>query len=1068
MPVGDGDRWASDIAAYEVRTLDGATPPAFDHAVLVASLVRVRAAAAFWRRDGFHGFPRRAAELAIGAHAYRRGRFVFVVTGTPRTIEVYYALESPDTVAPLLRAAYPGVEIEPVARPALAGVQGIIAARLIHSGKLTGVPTAREERDDSSPPQRDETGHLERVVRGMRDAEWAYVVSAQSYERHDGNGNGPVHQRAKILERLAAVASSVREQRQLGVTERDRLSEARDLTTRTATTQLGREVVDWNAQYLVGLLEQQLKRIDEMLAVGHWGVTVDFGATTPEASERLGTLLSSVFSGDRSRPQPVRTALRTRSGPPGPGLGGFVTVLNSRELGLLIQLPREESPGYAIRDHAPYDVDVSARPESGSLGIGKVLRDGAYRDDYEVAIAPEDLTKHALVVGVTGSGKTTTIRRLLRLAATAVPGRPETPFLVIEPAKTEYRALLPSVDGVVRGALPELRIYTLGNESVAPFRLNPFEFDLGPTPGGATLLLPHIDLLKAVFNAAFILYAPMPYVLEIALHEVYEDKGWVLATGENVHLSAADWTRRDAYPIFPTLSDLSTKVDTVTRRLGYDGEIERNVIAGLTGRIASLRVGSKGTMLDVPRGVPMADLLGRPTVLELENIGNDAEKTFLMGLILGRLYEARRLQAATGTLPRGLQHLLVVEEAHRLLRRTDTDVGEESANARAQAVEAFVNILSEIRRYGQGVIVAEQIPQKLAPDAIKNTSLKVVHRLLAEDDRAALAATMNMTNEQSRRLTTLRPGQAAVSSEGDDHPYLVYVVDADSQASAGDRTDAEVAAYARRAGYINLGRCLPLVPADVTALDIPLTALGAPDMAVVARASRFAAAQTSAADWAEVILRAAYASSAVAPALRRLWGRLSATPGRLSPSGGRDRERDTFRLALALGASSLLHARMGEHDWTYAEVSDLQRALALGLVDTAEGRVGNSLSGFSAGYRRLLGRAPALGPYTGCAACPAPCHYRSDVARLLTPALMGDIDISLGDTERDWEERLMAVEDHVHTWLGSSGPVIGAAVVPGIAYCCALITIDEIRLPNERAAVVAGLGEATRDRMRKG
>ena len=39
-------------------------------------------------------------------------------------------------------------------------------------------------------------------------------------------------------------------------------------------------------------------------------------------------------------------------------------------------------------------------------------------------------------------------------------------------------------------------------------------------------------------------------------------------------------------------------------------------------------------MLNCRRGVPFAELLGRPTVLELERIGNDDEKAFLIGLIL--------------------------------------------------------------------------------------------------------------------------------------------------------------------------------------------------------------------------------------------------------------------------------------------------------------------------------------------------------------------------------------------------------------------------------------------------
>jgi len=48
--------------------------------------------------------------------------------------------------------------------------------------------------------------------------------------------------------------------------------------------------------------------------------------------------------------------------------------------------------------------------------------------------------------------------------------------------------------------------------------------------------------------------------------------------------------------------------------------------------------------------------------------------------------------------------------------------GEVTANPKGRAIEVFSNILSEIRAYGEGIIIAEQIPAKLIPDAIKNTS----------------------------------------------------------------------------------------------------------------------------------------------------------------------------------------------------------------------------------------------------------------------------------------------------------------------------------------------------------
>jgi DNA helicase HerA-like ATPase len=108
----------------------------------------------------------------------------------------------------------------------------------------------------------------------------------------------------------------------------------------------------------------------------------------------------------------------------------------------------------------------------------------------------------------------------------------------------------------------------------------------------------------------------------------------------------------------------------------------------------------------------------------------------------------------------------VFEEAHRLLKNVNTEVGTEDANTKGQAVETFTNMLAEIRAYGQGALIAEQIPTKLTPDAIKNTNLKIMHRIVAEDDRDVMGGAMNITEAQKRQVTALRSGQAVVYAEG--------------------------------------------------------------------------------------------------------------------------------------------------------------------------------------------------------------------------------------------------------------------------------------------------------------
>lgn len=153
----------------------------------------------------------------------------------------------------------------------------------------------------------------------------------------------------------------------------------------------------------------------------------------------------------------------------------------------------------------------------------------------------------------------------------------------------------------------------------------------------------------------------------------------------------------------------------------------------------------------------------------------------MIGILMVQLYEYRKGQsllasehAGRGDVPassKKFQHLLVIEEAHRLLKRVEPG----SNPSRAKSVEFFCNMLAEIRSYGQGMMICDQVPTKLASDVLKNTNLKLIHRTVMEEDRRAVGAAMNMTPEQMEYLSSLRRGCAATFAEGDNRPKLVMM-----------------------------------------------------------------------------------------------------------------------------------------------------------------------------------------------------------------------------------------------------------------------------------------------------
>ena len=370
----------------------------------------------------------------------------------------------------------------------------------------------------------------------------------------------------------------------------------------------------------------------------------------------------------------------------------------------------------------------------------------------------DSLNRHVFVCGATGAGKSQTVRSLLEAAA----GQ-RTPWLVVEPAKAEYRLMAARLPGA------EVIRIRPGEPDAIAAGLNPLE--PAADRGGARFpLQTHADLVRALFIGSFRSEEPFPQVLSAALGRVYEDAGWDLALGE-----PADGGSAAAYP---TLTALQRAAERVVTEIGYSQRVTDDVLGFIRVRLASLRHGTTGRFLEGGHPIDFGALLTRNVVLEIEDVGDDADKAFLMGAVLIRLAEHLRLaQRGRPAGAGGLRHLTVVEEAHRLLRRAESADGPGGGGAAGHAVEMFAGLLAEIRAYGEGLIIAEQIPARLVPDVIKNTAIKIVHRLPAADDREAVGATMNASPSQSRYLVTLPPGQAAVFSDGMDFPILVRVTD---------------------------------------------------------------------------------------------------------------------------------------------------------------------------------------------------------------------------------------------------------------------------------------------------
>ena len=127
-----------------------------------------------------------------------------------------------------------------------------------------------------------------------------------------------------------------------------------------------------------------------------------------------------------------------------------------------------------------------------------------------------------------------------------------------------------------------------------------------------------------------------------------------------------------------------------------------------------------------------------------------------MGLIMARYQEAVRLRYERTGKREG--RILLLEEAHRLLSKYQPG----DAPTKKQGVEIFTDMLAEIRKYGVCMMIADQIPNKLADDVLKNTNTKIVHRVFAQDDKDAIGNAIALSDDQKRFLSSLRIGYAVL------------------------------------------------------------------------------------------------------------------------------------------------------------------------------------------------------------------------------------------------------------------------------------------------------------------
>ncbi|MDG6966840.1 MAG: ATP-binding protein [Nitrososphaerota archaeon] len=368
-------------------------------------------------------------------------------------------------------------------------------------------------------------------------------------------------------------------------------------------------------------------------------------------------------------------------------------------------------PNVAPASVAPDFYTPNAR-ESGETGEGVVLGRIKARSGvgHEFRLQLDDLRRHVSLIGMTGSGKSTTAAVIVRqVAAMGLP-------VMILDWHNEHGDLVRSVGG---------QVVSPGRDD---FAINPM--DMGPSTEPAE----HVEMVTDIFSDTYHFTHPQAYMFRNALQRCISEAG-----------------EKEV----PTLASLVSTIEAYPLRSAYDNETK----VALLRRLVPLTQGNVGRAFNSPSSHTVDELLDKVLCVELGHIRETLSRSIFADIILKLVYEVRLARKVR------MEHLTMVEEARNIapVRREEDppSVGE--------------RMVSELRKFGESMLFVAQFPSQVAPEVVKNSGVRVIHRVAWAEDLRLVRDSLNLTQEQLAHVSNLGVGEAVVSLTRLQRPILVQV-----------------------------------------------------------------------------------------------------------------------------------------------------------------------------------------------------------------------------------------------------------------------------------------------------
>lgn len=374
--------------------------------------------------------------------------------------------------------------------------------------------------------------------------------------------------------------------------------------------------------------------------------------------------------------------------------------------------------------------------------------------DYPVNFSLKDLPRHAFFTGMPGSGKTNTMLHLVTQLR-----KNNIPFLALEPAKKEYRSLLGHKN------MQDIFLFSPHLQSQFPLQMNPLEFPKG------VRLSEHINALLEVFEGSFTLEGPTYKFLSSSIQRSYTNLGWDI---EDINDEGCELP-------FPSLQDVYDNLQAEIEASSYDAELKGNVRAFLQVRLGGLMERDAGELFNSHISTLTPDeWLTVSAVVELEVLGEQAKNFFVL-LVCHYILETLRANPNGGVDSKGqklpVRHVIFIEEAHNIIAPSTQQASADSVDPKISATAYIVKMLAEVRALREAIVIADQLPTALASEVTKNTGLKLVHRLTAQDDREQIGTAISASPLQLEQMASFTTGKALIYHERTQKPFTVQIAE---------------------------------------------------------------------------------------------------------------------------------------------------------------------------------------------------------------------------------------------------------------------------------------------------